>query len=94
MQFEWDPEKARENLRKHGVSFETARLVFEDPLHRSIPQHVEGEERWLTMGVVTGMVVLIVAHTVRELEDGDEMYRIIHARKAKTRERIQYEQGH
>ena len=53
MRFEWDDETARINEHKHHVSFETAREVFADPLHRSIQDHVEdGEQRWNTVGLV------------------------------------------
>ena len=53
MRFEWDEEKDRGNLAKHKLSFETARLVFDDPLAVSVPDRVvEGEERWRTLGRV------------------------------------------
>ena len=62
MRFEWDEAKNRINQRKHDVSFETAREVFDDPLHVSIPDRVEdGEERWQTFGLIGGMLLLIVA---------------------------------
>ena len=71
------------------VSFETARLVFNDPLLRSIQDRVvEGEERWQTMGMVSG-TVLLVAHTYRG-ETGDEVIRLISARKANAHERRVY----
>jgi uncharacterized DUF497 family protein len=51
MRFEWDPNKSRANRRKHGVSFETASLVFDDPNHLSVQDRFEeGEERWQTLG--------------------------------------------
>ncbi len=91
MRFEWDENKGRANLTKHGVSFETARLVFDDPLHLSMRDHFEhGEERWRTVGLVGGMVLLLVAHTDGE-EDGEEIVRLISARKATRRERKRYE---
>lgn len=92
MEFEWDPEKADLNRAKHGVSFEVAKLVFDDPLHRSLVHEVHSEERWTTMGVVGGLVLLVVVHTVHE-RDGEETIRIISARKATSRERNNYEQG-
>ena len=62
MRFEWGEAKNRINQRKHDVSFETAREVFDDPLHVSIPDRVEdGEERWQTFGLIGGMLLLIVA---------------------------------
>ena len=93
MRIDWDPNKGRANRRKHGVSFETASLVFEDPNHLSIQDRIEeGEERWQTMGLVNGIVVLIVAHTLSE-DNGDEVVRIISARKATPRERQRYHEG-
>jgi uncharacterized DUF497 family protein len=86
MRFEWDEEKNRRNLAKHKISFETASSVFNDPQHLSVQDRfVEGEERWQTLGMVAGLVV-IVAH-VWEEEDGEEVIRLISARKATARER-------
>ena len=71
------------------VSFETARLVFDDPHVLSIQDRVvEGEERWQTVGMVSG-TVLFAAHTYRE-EPGDEVIRLISARKAIAPERRAY----
>lgn len=93
MRFEWDEKKNRGNRKKHGVGFETAKLVFEDPLHISIQDRFEnGEERWRTVGHAGGVVLLLVAHTYRD-EDGDEVVKIISARKATRHERVRYEQG-
>jgi len=94
MRFEWDERKDQRNVAKHGVSFDTASLVFDDPKHLSIQdRHEEGEERWQTLGLAGGIVVLLVAHTWREEGEGQEVVRIISARKATTRERRCYEQG-
>ncbi len=93
MRFIWDEEKSRRNLAKHKVSFETARLAFDDPNAVSRLERVEdGEERWQTLGLVGGIVILFVAHTYRE-EGGEEIIRIISARKATAQERAAYEQG-
>ncbi len=93
MRFEWDENKSRTNRRKHGVSFDIASRVFGDPLHRSILDYVvEGEERWQTLGMVDDVVLLLVAHTIRE-EDQDVVIRIISARKATKHERRQYEES-
>ncbi|HUN29526.1 MAG TPA: BrnT family toxin [Alphaproteobacteria bacterium] len=93
MRFAWDEQKSRRNLAKHKVSFETAKLVFDDPRAVSRLDRVEdGEERWQTLGLVGSIVVLLVAHTSRE-EDGEEVIRIISARKATAHERTIYEQG-
>lgn len=94
MRFVWDEGKSRSNRAKHKVSFETARLVFDDPFALSIrDQVVEGEQRWQTLGLVGGMAVLLVAHTY-EAENGDEVIRIFSARKATRRERMLYEEAH
>jgi uncharacterized DUF497 family protein len=70
-------------------------LVFTDPYHVSIQDRFEdGEERWQTLGLVGGVVVLLVAHTTHEDENDGEVIRIISARKATKRERLIYEQAH
>ncbi len=95
MKFEWDQAKNRANRVNHGVSFETASLVFEDPYHLSVQTRHEGpEERWQTLGLAGGVVVLLVAHTYRESDRGEEVIRIISARKATAHERRRYEQGY
>jgi hypothetical protein len=94
MRFVWDERKSRSNRAQHKVSFETARLVFDDPFALSIQDRVvEDEQRWQTLGLVGGVVVLLVAHTYEE-EDGEEVIRIVSARKATPRERMIYEQAH
>jgi hypothetical protein len=93
MRFEWDEVKNRRNLGKHRISFETARLVFDDPFALSIQDRVvEGEERWQTLGMIRGVIV-VVAHTYLE-EGGELVIRIISARKATSTERIAYAEGH
>ncbi|MEI9429021.1 BrnT family toxin [Mesorhizobium sp. Cs1299R1N3] len=93
LRFEWDFEKARSNLRKHGVSFETAIRVFTDPFALTEQDRVEdGEYRWQTTGVVEGFLVLLVAHADRE-EDGIDVIRIISARRATTTEKRRYAQN-
>jgi uncharacterized protein len=93
MRFAWDAEKSRRNLAKHKVSFETAKLVFDDRRAVSRVHRVEdGEERWQTLGLSGAISILLVAHTYRE-EDGEEVIRIISARKATPHERMLYEQG-
>jgi hypothetical protein len=92
--FEWDERKNQVNRAKHKVSFETATLVFEDPRAISVLERVEeGEERWQTVGIAAGSLVMFVAHTFRE-RDGDEVVRIISARKATPQERRVYEESH
>lgn len=91
MNVTWDPEKDAINRNKHGVSFETAALVFNDPFHLSVMNRiVEGEERWRTMGQIGGVLILVVAHTYQE-QNGEETIRIISARKATRSERRYYE---
>ena len=90
--FEWDPTKAANNLRKHGVSFQTAARVFTDPYALVELDRLEnGEERWQTIGVVEGVLMLMVAHIGRERDD-IEVIRIISARRADRRERRRYEE--
>ena len=94
--FEWNPAKAAGNLRKHGVSFETATRAFADPFYLTEQDRIEGGEyRWQTLGMVEGHLLLLVAHAIREDdEDGKpvEIIRIISARKAEKPERRRYEQ--
>ena len=93
MRFEWDEAKDLANRRNHGVGFELAQLVFDDPFHLSIQdRHEGGEERWQTLGGVGPVVILLVAHTYFE-RDGEEVIRIISARKATRHERSSYEEG-
>ena len=90
--FEWDPEKARINARKHGIEFDDAKLVWSDPLHRVRPdRHATGEARWEAIGLVRGVVVLIVVHTARGSTGA--IIRIISARRATRNERRQYDYG-
>ncbi len=88
--FEWDPGKARANLRKHGVSFEEAATVFGDPLSLTIPDPVQvtGEERFIIVGRSFRGRTLVVVHTERGAQ-----IRIISARRATRHEREQYEGG-
>ena len=93
MQFTWDERKNRANKQKHGISFETAVLVFDDPYHLSRQdREVDSEPRWQTIGMVNGVYVLLVTHSVNETED-EETIRIISARKATPQERRIYAQG-
>jgi uncharacterized DUF497 family protein len=87
MKFEWDAEKAALNLRKHGVAFEDAVLVFGDLCRMEYHDGREdyGEDRWVTIGFADAMLVS-VAYTVRD----EETIRIISARKAIPHEQKQY----
>jgi len=92
MTFDWDPAKDASNRVKHGVSLETAQLVFDDPHAISrLDRVVEGEERWQTIGTAAGGV-LLVAHASL-IESDEEFVRIISARPATSRERRSYEEA-
>ena len=91
LQFVWDPKKATENERKHGVSFEEAQSVFTDEHALLIddPDHSADEERFIVMGLSVRLRILVVVHGYREPE---EIIRIISARKANRKERGTYDQ--
>ncbi len=92
MRFEWDEKKSRENRKKHGISFQIAIEVFADPFCLTIQDRtVNCEERFWTIGRLENLVILVVVHTTRD-ERGEEMTRIISARKATPRERRFYEE--
>lgn len=90
MIFEWNAAKARTNLRKHGVSFEEAATVFLDPMALTFadPDHSVEEEREITVGLSVRQRAVLVIHCQR-----GERTRVISARKATRKERIQYEEG-
>lgn len=94
MRWTWHDEKNRTNKRDHGLSFETAQLVFRDPLAASQRDPDAGEERWQTIGMI-GPVVVFVVHTWAQPDPdtGEEVGRIISARKATSHERRAYEEG-
>jgi uncharacterized DUF497 family protein len=89
MNFEWNPEKALTNLDKHGVSFQEAATVFNDPLSITFPDpdHSIDESRYIIIGTSGLGLLLVVAHT-----DRDDRVRIISARRATRQERRFYEQ--
>jgi uncharacterized DUF497 family protein len=89
LRFEWDPRKAAENEKKHGVSFEEARTVFFDERARLIddPDHSEDEERFILLGLSSTLRLLVVCHCYRS--EGNTI-RIISARKATARESKSY----
>jgi uncharacterized DUF497 family protein len=88
MEFEWDLEKAAANAKKHGVDFSEGMTVFADPLELTIadPDHSEGEQRFLSIGLSMAGRFLVVAYTERAGRT-----RIINAREASSQERQQYE---
>lgn len=91
IRFEWDDAKATANRRKHGVSFEEARTAFfdEDALLITDEEHSAREDRFVLLGMSGLLRTLVVCHCYRE---GDEVIRIISARKATKAERRQYEE--
>ena len=92
--FEWDPFKAKENLSKHGISFERAAELFLDPLAVSAldEEHSGAEERWVTIGRDSHGRILVLVHTFSEVLAEEWNIRIISARKATKREARQYEE--
>jgi len=87
MRFEWDPDKARRNLRKHGISFEEAATAFADPLSLTIedPDHSQEEDRFATIAASCFRRLIVVIHTDRR-----GTIRIISARLAGKSERRAY----
>ena len=88
MQFEWDPEKAKRNYKKHKVSFEETVTVFYDPLSTTFddPDHSVGDRRFITVGFSSHDGLLVISHSER-----GEAIRIISARRATPRERKRHE---
>lgn len=85
LSFEWDPEKARENIRKHGVQFDEAQTVFydESAVEFYDDEHSGWEDRFLLLGLSTRLRLLMICHCYRESES---VIRIISARKATASE--------
>lgn len=92
--FRWDSHKAQSNLRKHQVSFEEAKTIFNDPLLVTFPDelHSENEDRWISIGASNHNRVLLVVHTEWETSTNVILVRIISGRKATPLERKIYEQ--
>lgn len=90
MGFEWDEEKAAANLAKHGVAFDEARTVFDDPLYVDFydPDHSVDEHRYIIIGESQQRRLLIVSYTER-----DDIVRLISAREVTRSERETYEEG-
>lgn len=93
MHFEWDEAKDRENVKRHGISFEDAKDVFDDPFHISVldKRFDYFDERWITIGSTRDKRIIVIGHLYYLRENGDEVIRIITARKAVKKEREQYE---
>ncbi|MEB3229055.1 MAG: BrnT family toxin [Synechocystis sp.] len=90
MNFEWDEQKARSNLAKHGVSFKEAQTVFDDPLYIDFydPDHSETENRYIVIGVSSVGRILLVSYAERE-----GSIRIISARQGTRQEIKVYQEG-
>lgn len=90
--FEWNPDKAKKNIRKHKVSFDRATSIFRDPNAVSIVDegHSKNEERWITMEMDSSGVLLIVSHAFIVVDKSTNNIRIISARKAENSEIQQY----
>jgi hypothetical protein len=88
--FEWDPNKAKENLETHGISFDEASTAFRDTLSLAIydPLHSEEEDRFVLIGNSHRNRLLVIVHTERA-----DCIRLISARKATKKERKQYEEN-
>ena len=91
LRFEWDETKNKHNRSKHGVWFEEAWSVFDDPASRLFldPEHSDGEDRFVMLGMSSAARLLVVVHCYRE---SDSVIRIISARKATKREVNFYEE--
>ena len=89
--FKWDKKKDSTNIQKHGISFDEARSVFYDDNARLMhdPDHSEDEERFLIPGLSKKINILVICHCYRE---GNEVTRIISARKATKNEKKQYQE--
>ncbi len=93
MLFTWNHDKAEANNKKHGISFELAVTIFNDPFHLSVLDRKKGkEERWVSIGLAADKQTLVVVHLYRELGT-KEFVKIISARKATRKEKKEYEEG-
>lgn len=90
--FDWNPNKAKANRKKHGIGFEQASTIFLDPRMISVfdTEHSKHEDRWVTMGIDKNGILLVVAHTFQQLDADCCKIRIISARKATRKELKQY----
>lgn len=89
MKFEWDEEKNRENIAKHGLSFADAREIFDAPMLAAPDTREDyGEDRWVAVGFLKNFVVVVVY-----TERGEDVVRIISMRKALKHERARFEKA-
>ncbi|MCZ7669080.1 MAG: BrnT family toxin [Chloroflexi bacterium] len=89
MEFKWNKDKAKANLSKHGVPFDEAKTVFDDPLYIDFhdPDHSDDEERYIIVGQSQQNRLLVVSYTERE-----NKIRLISAREATRMEKQTYEE--
>jgi uncharacterized DUF497 family protein len=92
--FDWDPEKNRANLQKHGISFRQAASVFRDLNQMSLfdDAHSQTEDRWITLGIDSTGILRVVVHTLEQTAEDTWKIRMISARKANQDEENQYNQ--
>ena len=90
--FDWNPAKEQQNIRKHGINFRQAATVFQDPNQLSVYDevHSEDEDRWITIGLDSIGVLRVVVHTFEQVNDSACNIRIISARKATSSEAREY----
>jgi uncharacterized protein len=90
--FEWDPQKAAGNRRKHAISFELTASVFKDPNAISVfdEDHSGTEDRWITIGMAATGAILVVNHTFAAASQDIFVIRLISSRKATKAEQKQY----
>ncbi len=94
--YKWDPDKAASNVRKHGIAFEEATKVFDDPMALTFfddEESSDDEDRWITLGLINAQHYLVVVHTYHNDDDDTITIRLISARPATKNEIRQYEQG-
>jgi uncharacterized DUF497 family protein len=93
--FEWDPNKAKSNLKKHKISFENATMVFKDQNAISVfdDEHSVSEDRWITIGLDSQTKTLVVIHTFITIDKDNCNIRMISARKATKKEKQIYKEG-
>jgi len=92
--FDWVPNKAKANQKKHGIGFEQASTIFLDPRMITVfdTEHSEHEDRWVTIGIDRIGILLVVVHTFQQLDADWCKIRIISARKATRKESKQYQE--
>jgi len=89
MEFDWDPAKGDANLKKHGIGFDDAKHIFDGPILTWVDDRQDyGETRYISIGALSPIAVLVVVHTERNGKT-----RLISARKANRQERKRYD-GH